>query len=178
MKNNLACCVLLRKFYLRGIKAVFALIVILLFVCTAGAAEKIGYVDLNRIMRQYPPFVSIRQQIQDYAEQKNIALANALAKESDQTKRQLIIQSVQNDIKKQENGLRSIIDSQIFKAVNKIAARGNYTLIRNAEGVLYGKADLTDEVIEEIEVLRKKAIRKLKSKSDETDRNFWFSKVV
>jgi len=127
----------------------------------AVAAEKIGYVDMNRVLSSYKKAQTMSSdiKIQQAEIQKMIEEARKQVKEAknDKEKKELEkkltekIQQKTNSAKAEYEKQIKELDTKVVSTIKKVAETKQVDTIFKKENLIVGGVDLTDEVIKELE---------------------------
>lgn len=126
----------------------FIMVFGVLFTAQSHAQEiKVYTIDSQSIMRQHPAF---KEAMKEY--QKKIQEMQKELQEVDQEQRQLMQQMMQQQIqqlgsKLQEKALKKMQDD-----IQEIADEKGYELILDAQVVMLGGTDITDEIVDELDL--------------------------
>lgn len=128
---------------------VMLLILTALFVAqTAFAADaKVGFVDGDRVLREYPKFMAAQKQLAQTAERKEASAHAAFDKEKDEAKKNKIVQGWQKEMAQEEEKLMRPILQTVNDTVKKVAQQKGISVVVNKNLVYYGGVDLTADVI-------------------------------
>ena len=114
---------------------------------TAFADARVGCVDGDRVLREYPKFIAAQKQLAQTAERKETATRAAFDKEKDEAKKAKLVQTMQKEMAQEEEKVMKPILKTVNDAVQKVAKQKGITVVVNKSLVYYGGTDLTSEVI-------------------------------
>ena len=129
-------------------KKYVALLLAVVALFAAGAAsyaaeDVVGYVDDMMVLQQYSKFEQARKQLNDLS---NAAKA-AFDKETDEKKKNEIVQNLQLEMREEEAKIMTPILKEVNETIAKVAKKKGVTIVVNKALVYYGGTDLTQDVI-------------------------------
>lgn len=127
--------------------AVLALATIFAAQSAFAADAKVGYVDGDRVLSQYPKFVAAQKQLAQTAERKEASAQAAFQKEKDENKKAQIYQKFQNEMAQEEEKVMRPILTTVNQTVQKVAKQKGMTVVVNKGIVYYGGTDITADVV-------------------------------
>ena len=112
-----------------------------------AAGAKLGFVDGDKVLREYPRFVAAQKQLAQTAERKEAAAHAAFDKEKDEAKKNKIVQNMQREMAQEEEKLMKPILKTVNDTVKKVAQQKGVSVVVNKNLVYYGGIDLTADVV-------------------------------
>lgn len=131
-------------------KTVVAILAILTMLAAGQAAfadAKVGCVDGDRVLREYPKFVAAQRQLAQVGQSKESAARAAFDKEKDENKKNQIVLNMQKDMAKEEEKLMKPILKTVNDTVQRVARQKGIAVVVNKSIVYYGGTDITNDVI-------------------------------
>lgn len=116
----------------------------------ASAADKVGYINDERVLSQSEKFKKAQESLQKLGATKTNAAKAAFDKEKDEKKKAQIVQNVQLELREAQNKMITPIYSEINAIIAKVAKAKGVTVVINNRFVLYGGIDITEDVIKEL----------------------------
>lgn len=129
---------------------VLLLAIVALFASSAAlyaAQDVIGYVDDMQVLQQYPKFEQARKQLNDLSNKKSNDAKAAFDKETDENKKNEIVQNLQLEMRDEEAKIMTPILKEVNETIAKVAKQKGVTIVVNKALVYYGGMDLTQDVI-------------------------------
>lgn len=129
---------------------VLLLAIAALFVAGAAsyaAEDVVGYVDDMEVLQQYSKFEQARKQLSDLGNKKSNAAKAAFDKETDEQKKNEIVQTLQLEMREEEAKIMTPILKEVNETIEKVAKQKGVTIVVNKALVYYGGTDLTQDVI-------------------------------
>ena len=132
-------------------KKFVALLLAVVALFAAGAASYaaegvVGYVD-DMVLQQYSKFEQARKQLNDLGNKKSNAAKAAFDKETDEKKKNEIVQNLQLEMREEEAKIMTPILKEVNETIAKVAKKKGVTIVVNKALVYYGGTDLTQDVI-------------------------------
>jgi outer membrane protein len=134
-----------------------AFLVVLVTILTAGAGaafaaanETVGFLDEAYVLSQYGKFKQAQEQFEQIGRKKSEAAKAAFDKETDDAKKQQIVQNMQLEMREEEAKLLSPVFQELNRIVEKVAKAKGVTIVVNKGLVYYGGVDLTNDVVTEL----------------------------
>lgn len=126
----------------------FILTLVLALGCTASAfaAEALGYVNVERVFRNYPDIQTTMSVIQ-LERQKAENEFNEKAPSLDDKGKRELGEKLSAQVDKKEASLLNPIRSKIRKTIGEVAKAHGITNVVDAGAMVFGGEDLTEEVI-------------------------------
>lgn len=112
-----------------------------------AADAKLGYVDGDRVLAQYPKFMAAQKQLAQTAERKEASAHAAFEKEKDEKKKEQIVQNLQREMAQEEEKVMRPILKTVNETVQKVAKQKGISVVVNKNLVYYGGTDLTADVV-------------------------------
>jgi len=112
-----------------------------------AADAKLGYVDGDKILAQYPKFMAAQKQLAQTAERKEASAHAAFEKEKDENKKAQIVQNLQKELAQEEEKVMRPILKTVNDTVQKVAQQKGVSVVVNKGLVYYGGTDLTADVV-------------------------------
>lgn len=133
-------------------KKYVALLLAVVAIFAAGAAsyaadDVIGYVDDMQVLQQYSKFEQARKQLNDLGNKRSNEAKAAFDKETDENKKNEIVQNLQLEMREEEAKIMTPILKEVNEMIAKVAKQKGVTLVVNKALVYYGGIDLTQDVI-------------------------------
>jgi len=127
--------------------ALLALATIFAAQAAFAADAKVGYVDGDKILAQYPKFMAAQKQLAQTAERKEASAHAAFEKEKDENKKAQIVQNLQKEMAQEEEKVMRPILNTVNETVQKVAKQKGISVVVNKNLVYYGGVDLTADVV-------------------------------
>jgi len=165
----------------KSLFAIVCCIVLGLFLCEASyAADKVGYINLQRLVNESKMGKAARKEMQELRKKKEALVAEKLSEINELRKLlsekrdkmdprerrdkledlqrkykdyQRLVEDVKEDIQREDRELVAIILQKADGVLKKVAKKKKYTIILkdpNAVGYLDPKVDITDAVVKEL----------------------------
>ena len=112
-----------------------------------AAEDVVGYVDDMMVLQQYSKFEQARKQLNDLGNKKSNAAKAAFDKETDEKKKNEIVQNLQLEMREEEAKIMTPILKEVNETIAKVAKKKGVTIVVNKALVYYGGTDLTQDVI-------------------------------
>lgn len=120
-----------------------------MFVAQAAFAAdaKLGYVDGDKVLAQYPKFMAAQKQLAQTAERKEASAHAAFNKEKDKKKQEQIVLNLQREMAQEEEKVMRPIMKTVNETVQRVAKQKGISVVVNKALVYYGGTDLTADVV-------------------------------
>ncbi len=128
---------------------IMTLVLALGCVTSAFAAETLGYVNVERIFRSYPD-IKTTMSVIDLERQKAESEFNQKAPNLDDKGKRELSEKLLAQVDKKEESLMKPIREKIYKAISQVAKANGIENVVNANAMVFGGKDLTEEVIANI----------------------------
>ena len=109
----------------------------------AQTQQGIGRVFLDAVMANYPKHNEARQQLAEFAQNKDALIAA----EPDETKRRQLFEEGRREYAEHEREIMAPIFQEVSNTIAEVAKANNLSAVYNVGAILYGGTDITDEVI-------------------------------
>jgi outer membrane protein len=119
-----------------------------------ASEDKFGYVDAKRILASHPQFEQRQREFQAFSQKKADDARAAAEKETDQTKRMVIIRTAERETGEEGDRLMNPITDEINKIIEEVAKSKGVTIVMHKVLFYYGGIDLTDEVIGRVKKIK------------------------
>lgn len=144
-----------KKIFLGGI------VIILLFLFLIGAVKSdgtdtgpLGYIKLQEALLKHPNAKSSFAELQKFKSEreKDIQLKIQGKKLSDKEKEQInaLAQKYEQEIQEKDNQLTKVLFADIQAAIKEVAASKGLAVVVDAQAILYGGVDITQDVIDKL----------------------------
>ncbi len=142
------------------ISALSVVLVLFAMGAPAFAEQKIGVVDLKKILNNYDEAKAAQADLQANQEKLQKILASAKQEinkaKSDKAKEE-IKEKYAEKIKSQSEGFKSSfstkwekVESNVLSTIKQVADQEGYTLILEKEGIIAGGDDITEKVLKDL----------------------------
>lgn len=131
---------------------IFACVAVLTLMA-AGAAfaqDVIGCIDPDKVLFQHPKFAQVQKQVKDVVTKKEQQARAVFDKESNEQKKQDILNAARKEIATEEQKLTQPIYKDIDLAIRTVAQAKKITVVVNKNAVFFGGLDITNDVITEL----------------------------
>lgn len=125
---------------------IMALVMALACATSAFAAEKLGYVNVERVFRSYPD-IQTTMSVINLERQKAENEFNEKAPKLDDKGRRELGEKLSAQVDKKEASLLNPIREKIRKTIGQVAKAHGIANVVDASAVVFGGKDLTEEVI-------------------------------
>jgi outer membrane protein len=119
-----------------------------------AAEDRIGFIDSPRVLSSHPRYEALQKQLDTFIEKKSEEARVASEKETDTTKKMVIIQNARMESGQEEMRVMNPITDEINKIIETVAKSKGITVVLNKLLIFYGGVDLTDDVISAIKKLK------------------------
>lgn len=113
----------------------------------ASAAEKVGIIDMQKVVFSHPKFADTQKKIADTMRTKQNEAKMAIDAEQDQKKKAEIYRTKRQEMAQEENRLMAPILKDTDMAIRTVAKSKGFTVIFEKSTVIYGGTDITQDVI-------------------------------
>lgn len=113
----------------------------------ASAAEKVGIIDMQKVVFSHPKFADTQKKIADTMRTKQNEAKMAIDAEKDQKKKAEIYRTKRQEMAEEENRLMAPILKEVDMAIRTVAKSKSFTVIFERSTVIYGGTDITEDVI-------------------------------
>ncbi|MDR1731505.1 MAG: OmpH family outer membrane protein [Synergistaceae bacterium] len=127
-----------------------AALLILLTGSAAQAADTIGVINSQEIVRSHPKFEEVTKQLQQIGRQKESEAREAAEKETDPSKKAQVVQAKRVELSKEEERLMTPIFKDCEAAVRVVAKNKKVTIVLEKASVYFGGLDITLDVVQQI----------------------------
>lgn len=135
----------------RSVLAVVALAFVLAIGAgTAQAAEKIGIIDMQKVVFGHPKFEATQKQIGATLTTKQQEAKMAIDAEKDQDKKAEIYRTKRMEMAQEENRLMAPILKDVDMAIRTVAKAKSFTVVFEKSTVIFGGTEITEDVIVEL----------------------------
>ncbi len=131
----------------KTVAAILAVFAMLAAGQAAFADVKVGCVDGDKVLREYPKFVAAQRQLAQVGQSKETVARAAFDKEKNESKKNQIVQNMQKEMAQEEEKLMKPVLKTVNDTVQRVARQKGITVVVNKSIVYYGGTDITNDVI-------------------------------
>lgn len=117
---------------------------------SAFAQDVIGCIDPNQVLFQHPKFEQVQNQLKDILSKKEQEAKTAFDKETNDQKKQEILNSKRKEMSMEEQKLIQPIYKDIDLAIRAVSQAKKITVVVDKNAIFYGGVDITNDVITEL----------------------------
>lgn len=128
--------------------------VLLLASGSFAAEDKIGFMDIHKVLSSHPKYITVQKQLETFIQKKSDATKAAIAKETDPKKKQELLDKARTDSGMEEMRVMNPLTEDINKVVAKVAKAKGVTVVLNKVLIYYGGVDLTDDIVKALKELK------------------------
>ena len=131
-----------------------ALIFLGVSVSAAYAADRIGFIDSQRILAAHPKSAESERYLDDFHRRNADEAEEAARGETDPARRMAIVQEARSESEQEEWRIMSPLLADINRVIEMVAQARGVTVVVERAYVFFGGVDLTEDIIREVSGLR------------------------
>jgi outer membrane protein len=119
-----------------------------------AAEDRVGFIDAPRVLSSHPKYAESQKYMEEFVRKKTEESMAAAEKETDQRKRQEIIDTARMESGNEESRVMTPITKDINKVIESVAKAKGVTVVLNKMLIYFGGVDLTEDVIKGLKELK------------------------
>ncbi|MDR1378568.1 MAG: OmpH family outer membrane protein [Synergistaceae bacterium] len=119
-----------------------------------STADTIGVIDSQQIISKHPSFENAAKQLQEIGRQKEGEAKAAADKEEQPAQKAQVVQAKRMELAREEQRLMEPILKQCQEAVRIVAKKKKVTVVLEKVSVYFGGMDITDDVIQQLQLMK------------------------
>jgi outer membrane protein len=119
-----------------------------------AAADKIGFIDTQRILVAHPKYESSQKYVDDFITKKSDEAREAAEKETDPSRRMEIIDTARKESGREELRIMNPITEDINRVIETVAKSRGVTVVMERVYIFFGGIDITEDVIKGVRAIK------------------------